>query len=115
MNNPKSSNKQYYIIGGIVVVALVAYFYWQGNTTSTGTATLDQTNADNQVVGVKVFSLLNEIKSLKIDSTLFSDTAYMTLKDYSVEVPTLPVGRPNPFAPIPGVTNPSAQTSSVKH
>jgi len=108
-NTPnKSSLKTYIIVGVILVAAVIAYFYWQGTGSSSGTAALGQVNADEQSAGVKVFSLLSEINSLRIDSSLFDDPGYRTLRDFTVAVPALPVGRSNPFAPVPGVPAPTS-------
>lgn len=102
MNNNNKGSKTPYIILTIVVIFLVlAYLYWSG-TKVPDSLTLD-VSIDTQAVGSRVLRLLNEIDSLHVDSSLFSDSSYKTLRDYTVDIPSLPVGRPNPFSPIPGV------------
>lgn len=54
------------------------------------------------VIGSQVMSLLTQIRSLKIDATVFQSAVYRSLQDYSVAIPTENVGRDNPFAPFPG-------------
>ena len=104
MNTPKKSLKSIIIIVGIIVVALIAYFYYEGSKSASNSNLVSTpADVDAQQVGVRVLNLLNQIKSLKIDTTLFSDPSYQTLRDYSVAIPQQNVGRSNPFAPIPGM------------
>lgn len=100
---PQKNSKKTLIITIIAVVVLaIVYFYFSGGAvTPDATSTLQSQSAT--VAGTRVFSLLNQIKSLHIDTTIFDRAEYKTLVDYSVDIPELPVGRPNPFAPIPGV------------
>ena len=99
-NNKPSSSKSTISILVIVALAGLGYFWWSGNSTP---ASSSITSSDSQAaVGVQVLNLLNQIQSLSIDTSLFTDPAYKTLVDYSVMIPPVPVGRSNPFAPIPG-------------
>jgi hypothetical protein len=110
MNTKPSSNRS--TIAVIVIIALVGlgYFYYYGST-ATPSSSISSTDV-NAAVGDQVLNLLNQIKSLNIDTSLFNDAGYLTLRDYSVPIPTLNVGRPNPFAPIPGYTAPAAGAST---
>ncbi len=104
MNTPKKSLKSIIIIASIIIVALIAYFYYEGSiAVSNSSLTSSAVDADAQQVGLRVMALLNQIKSLKIDTALFRDPSYSTLRDYSVAIPQQNVGRPNPFAPLPGM------------
>jgi hypothetical protein len=102
MNNKKSSKMPYLIVTLIVALLLLGYFYWSGSQT-TENLTFDIVDGSNQAVGVRVLNLLNEINSLNIDNSFFNDPAYQTLRDNSVSIPPLPVGRSNPLSPIPGL------------
>jgi hypothetical protein len=107
----KSSTMTYIILFVVVAGSLLFYFYNSGNSTPES-LTLQQVNLTNQADGVRVLNLLNEINTLRIDSAFFSGQPYRTLRDYTVEIPTLPVGRPNPFSPVAGmVTSPAPSTS----
>lgn len=109
MNSKPSSFKSTIVVLIIMALVLGGYFYWSGNSSSTqssGTSTLDA-SSDQAAVGVQVLNLLNQIQSLRIDTSLFTDAGYRTLRDYSVPIPSVDVGRPNPFAPLPGVSKPT--------
>lgn len=107
MNTQKPSKMPYVFIAIIVFIAVMIYFYWSGTNTSES-LTLQELSSANQVAGAQVLSLLNEISSLNIDGSFFNSPSYKTLRDYSVEIPPLPVGRPNPFATVPGLVTQSA-------
>jgi hypothetical protein len=84
------------------VIALVIYFYSSGTPSDSSIATLildkSAETTDVEAAGARVLSLLNQINSLKIDTTLFDNPTYKSLIDYSITVPEQNVGRPNPFA-----------------
>jgi hypothetical protein len=99
---PQPTSKKTLIVAIVAILVLVlVYFYFSGGAPADTGSALQAQSAS--VVGTRVLSLLNQIKSLHIDTRLFDATAYKTLVDYSVEIPQTSVGRPNPFAPIPGM------------
>ncbi|MFA6315235.1 MAG: hypothetical protein WC648_02605 [Candidatus Paceibacterota bacterium] len=99
MNNQKSSNKSALIIGIIVVVAAIGFFYFQGKESpDDGLLSVQQT----EPVTAQIIGLLNQIESLRIDTSIFRSVSYQTLREYPVTIPELNVGRPNPFAPVSG-------------
>ena len=106
--NKSSSHTGTIVIVIVIVLAIVGYFYVQGsNSSSTSSSGLvaDQQGGD---VGLAEVNLLNQIQNIKIDTALFQNPAYLSLVDHTVAIPAQAVGRPNPFAPIPGVGNPNA-------
>ncbi|OHA16484.1 MAG: hypothetical protein A3C79_02605 [Candidatus Taylorbacteria bacterium RIFCSPHIGHO2_02_FULL_45_28] len=100
MKPPSSSKKTLITVIVVIIVLAVAYFYFSGGSAPDDMGTLQSQSAT--VVGTRVLSLLNQIESLRIDTELFKTPAYQTLVDYSIAIPELPVGRPNPFAPLSG-------------
>lgn len=102
--NPRT--KKISVIIGVIVLLGLAYFYFQGGSSATSDSLLQTNGAVG--VGSAELALLNQMKSIRIDTTLFSDPAYVSLVDNSVAITPEAVGRPNPFAPIPGVADPNA-------
>ncbi len=104
MQQQKSSKKPIIVIVIIIILALIAYFYFSGSPSdSSSTSLVEQKSpesADADAAGVRVLSLLNQISSLKIDTSIFDNPTYKSLVDYSITVPEQNVGRPNPFAPF---------------
>ncbi len=99
-----SSKKTFIIIIVIIAVAALIYFYNLGNSSADSASSLQESgaSAETQAVGSRVLSLLNQISSLKIDSSIFTSASYKSLVDYTIAIPEQNIGRPNPFAPIPG-------------
>ena len=55
----------------------------------------------NSLIAQDLLSVLLSVKSIKLDDTIFSDEAFINLKDSSISLnPLGDEGRPNPFAPI---------------
>lgn len=104
--------KKQIIIAIVAIVILGGGYVYFVNTKDSDNKTLDVKKpgllgesaggAGSQLIGADVLSLLNRINSLKIDTSIFSSLIYQSLVDFSVEIPPQNVGRPNPFAPIPG-------------
>ena len=57
-------------------------------------------------------SLLSTIESITIDTTIFQNKAYVSLRDNPIEVGTDIVGRSNPFAPIGADSTGAAPTAA---
>lgn len=48
----------------------------------------------------RIFNLLDQLKTIKLDTGFFENKFFNSLVDFSVELTPEPVGRDNPFAPI---------------
>ncbi len=101
-----SNTKTILVVVVILLLGGVAYFGFAkgGDTATSSIETIggETVSLGTGEVGADITALLNEINQLKIDNSLFQDPVYLYLVDYSQEIPPLPVGRENPFAPIPG-------------
>jgi hypothetical protein len=93
-----------------ILVVLIAVAVWIGfsSSSSSGGSLLTTESADNSIQDRDLVSTLLALRSVKLDASLFTDTAFSSLKDFSVEIVSEPVGRPNPFAPL---SNATADTS----
>ena len=100
------------IIVSVVVVALVLVYIFflkpapdtanlVSSTSSAGGTTDVNVISQNSAVTQDLLSVLLSVKSIKLDDSIFSDKAFMSLHDSSILL-TSPgdEGRPNPFAPI---------------
>lgn len=67
------------------------------------------------VAGGSEFStLLSSVNSINIDTSIFTNPAYKTLRDYPVSLGTDTIGRTNPFAPIGSDQAAGTTTSSLE-
>jgi hypothetical protein len=95
------SSKSTIVVIVIVVILAAIYFYYNGSSAPSSSTGLVASQSD-QTIGTAELSLLGQVESLKVDPSLFQDPAYTGLQDYTRDVPSEPVGRPNPFEPYPG-------------
>lgn len=104
----QSSKNSWLIITVIIVLSITVYYLFFAGSAPASNSLL-QAQPEGELVGAQVLSLLNQIQSLRIDSTFFQSPAYQSLVDYTVPIPAENVGRANPFAPIPGFVVPAAK------
>ena len=89
------------LIIAIVAVAFIAYSFIFGgekdNDLLTSDSLSDNTSA---VVESDLLTLLLDIRSIKLDESVFSNKAFKSLEDFGQDIIPEPVGRENPFAPV---------------
>ncbi len=85
----------------IAVVAVLflgyQYFFAQPNTDVVSVETNPDVSSDQDLV-----ALLFELKSIRLDNTIFQDPLFQSLHDFGQGLVQEPVGRQNPFAPFGG-------------
>ena len=98
----------------IGIALLVAVFAWFGlSGTGSGSSSLLTTEViSNEGPEKDLVATLLALRAVKLDASLFSDQAFISLKDFSTQIVPEPVGRPNPFAPI-GQTVVTASSSKA--
>ena len=100
----------------ILIIGIFIYFYTKGDPTSSSISSLEVMEVPglggSNSIGERALTLLNEVNSLKIDTSIFNSIVYQSLVDYSIEVPPQNVGRTNPFLPFPSQFRATTQTSN---
>ncbi|MEK7185649.1 MAG: hypothetical protein AAB726_03435 [Patescibacteria group bacterium] len=96
-------NKNIALIVGLVVVAVAGYFTFTRSPAPD--AAVSTTSGESSVaaaaVGQELVIELNRLKALRnINTEILSEPAFESLVDYTQPIPTQPLGRLNPFAPI---------------
>lgn len=94
--------KNIIIITVLVAVVFIAYsFFFKKDTDKSSLTSENAANAIGESSIVKEFlSLLNTLNDLKLDTRIFQDQIFNSLRDESVELISEPRGRQNPFAPL---------------
>ena len=106
--------KKYQNIIIIAVVVIVGFALYTVFSPGKATPILsEQVIAENSPVDQDLISLLLELKGITLDESLFSESAFVSLQDFSKELVPEAVGRPNPFAPL-GSAQPKAQSSATQ-
>lgn len=87
------------IVGGL-------FFAYQYFFSAPQESALNVTNvqAAGSEADQELIALLLELKGIRLDNAIFSDTTFQSLTDFSKELVAEPIGRINPFAPIEGTT-----------
>jgi hypothetical protein len=86
---------------GVVVVGFGLYmFFSKSDETPIGEVQGVVSSADLLVASEKIYTDLNKIRTLSIDSPLFSDKRFTSLIDARVDLVDVATGRTNPFAPV---------------
>ncbi len=90
------------IIITILVLAGIGFFGYNYLTRSSSPndTLIEQTGVNTSAMGVEVLSALNQLRTLKLDGSIFKDKTFMSLHDFSKPILPEPVGRINPFSPI---------------
>jgi hypothetical protein len=110
-----SKKVKIFAIVALAIALVIAAFSFLGSSTSAPAAPASNTlvTSSGQPVAAALngqagpaqnidqFSiLLSTIQSISIDTTIFQNKAYVTLRDNPIQVGTDIAGRPNPFAPL---------------
>ena len=87
----------------LVIIALIiaAFFIYSFFFAPKDDAVLKESGGTTTVsVDNELIALLLELKALKLDDSLFSNSAFQSLQDFSQALVPEPIGRENPFAPL---------------
>ena len=100
----------------VVLIAMVAYWYLNKTDSSTAYLTSDVKTTDSADAKY-IYDLLQKMNQVTLDNSIFSDTAFKSLKDNTVSFPAQVAGRDNPFAPVGFDFNPGqgSQSTSSKN
>lgn len=98
-----------------VLIAIVAacllylgYVYlWptDGATPLLGSITQNQPSQ----VDAELLSMLAKTRQIKLDASLFESPVFQSLQDFGQTISPQPLGRENPFAPLPGTIVPKTR------
>lgn len=108
MSSLLSNKLLVFVVLGILVAAVVWYGFLGGSAPDAPLLTNQDITASGDPDSDVVKTLLS-LQAVSLSGTIFSDPAFMTLKDFGNEIVEEPVGRPNPFAPIGGSASSSGQ------
>lgn len=94
----KSELKNIIIFVAILAGLYFAYtFFFSDNSTPVATISPEGSGGD---VGANILPLLLQLKTIKLDQTVFADPIFKSLQNFSVDLPIEGTGRPDPFAPV---------------
>ena len=104
---PKIKNIIIFLAIGVVFV-LIYFFYIKASppvaplvSSSGASATSNVSGSTDSSITQSFLTLLLSVNNIKLDDTIFSDSAFQSLHDSSITLtPDTTTGRVNPFAPL---------------
>lgn len=93
-------NKKVVMGGGAVffLLLILLLYLFSGRTTANQAVTRIDASPLEGTLGGELLTTLARLKSTKLDTSIFSDPVFVSLRDFGVEIAPQPVGRRNPFA-----------------
>jgi hypothetical protein len=98
-------------IGGIVVLVVLGYIYF-AYFSGSSTPALTSTDTANTALSQNLLVTLQNLQTIKLDNSIFSDPAFISLTDFGVTIPPQAVGNPDPFLPQSGGSSTGTKGSS---
>lgn len=95
--------KKILILIAVLVIVFLGYSFIRGGSVKNEdllVSTNQNVQNQAQLVGNEIISALNQIQTLNLSKDIFDDKVFQSLVDRSEEIPSEPVGKSNPFAPI---------------
>lgn len=101
------------LLGGLAasVLLILIYFMYFGGEEDPSLVSSGRTSPVSQ----ELLVTLSNLRTIKLDETIFNDPIFTTLSDFGVVIPPEAIGRRNPFAPIGaggGASAPSQATTT---
>ncbi|MDB5188266.1 MAG: hypothetical protein JWO50_786 [Candidatus Kaiserbacteria bacterium] len=89
------------ILAGIVIaIVTVAWFTLGSSSQSGGVLQSAGTAGDSGTTGSDLIQTLTNLETVSLDAPIFTDPAFLSLKDFSRQIVAEPTGRHDPFAPL---------------
>jgi hypothetical protein len=94
------------VIGVILVLGIAWYVLSSSGGSAPQTLSTEDSGGDQELR-----QSLQTLRTIKLDAAIFTDPIYLSLQDFSTQIVDEPVGRTDPFAPLP--IAPTAQTTQT--
>ena len=99
------------ILAGVLLAGFVWYSFLRDKST-TLLKTEDLTAGT--AVDSDIVSVLLQLRAVSLSGTIFTDPAFISLKDFGSQIVPEPVGRANPFAPLSSTGATSTPSGAAK-
>lgn len=97
--NKAKKGKTLIIVVAVIVAAFIGYtLFFTGNTDDL--ASLSPQDVNQNQTGNDLLIIFAELSALNLDPAVLRNPVFISLQDFSREIPSEPSGRANPFAPI---------------
>ena len=105
---PKTRNIIIFASIAVVLIILSVFFFKKSpeedsliSSSNNSVLPNGDIKSQNSLITQDFLAILLNVKSINLEDSIFSDPAFLSLRDSSIElIPDGTEGRPNPFAPI---------------
>lgn len=97
----KYKNVLYFILIAVFIFVIIGFVFEKDNSQQA----LLSDGSGEQVASIaerELLSILLDLRRIELREEIFSDSVFISLKDFSQDLVPEPVGRNNPFAPVFG-------------
>ena len=105
---------KYFILGLALFVGVLAWYMMRGAPPSDSLLTTEDFSSASSEADKDLVTTLLQLRAVTLEGAIFQDPAFKSLRDFGTQIVPEPIGRANPFAPLPVVPVTSAGTSSPK-
>lgn len=95
-----NANTLFLIIASLVVAGGIYWYFFTGSPAEEGSLSTGSSQSQAQA---QFETLIGELGPISFDLTILSDPRFNALVDLATPITPEPLGRKDPFAPIPGV------------
>lgn len=101
----------------IFVVIAIMFFVWFGmsDTVSNSSLLVADRTEDISASDQEILKLLLDMRSIQLDSGIFENPAFSSLRDFGKAIVAEPVGRENPFIPLHQKVQKDASSDLFSH
>ncbi len=100
---PTKKNTKVYIALAIVVLGAVGYFVWMRAPVTPDIAIVNE--GPSSEAQAAFLTLAAQLEPVGFDASILSDPRFVALVDIKTAILPEAGGRPDPFAPLPGIAN----------
>lgn len=87
-------------VGGVLGTGLLIWAYFMFFSGGSSGPLLSSSATTVSPVTQELLVTLSNLRTIRLDETIFSDPVFESLSDFGVVIPPEAIGRRNPFAPI---------------
>jgi hypothetical protein len=94
-------NKTTLVVIGGILIGVIAWYTLAGRAEPEGALVQSETvdgvaSAEERVI----LDTLFQLRAIELSGTIFTNPAFMALRDFRTDIVAEPIGRRNPFAPL---------------
>lgn len=88
-----------FFVLAVAALLFIGFLIFTGQDAQDDEVLVSQKADQGEAVG-ELLSVLDNLKRIQIDTTVFDSEMFRALRDFSVTLTPLPSGRANPFSPL---------------